>query len=143
MEIKLAPIEIQHVFANTGSAEINVILKYCDPVQMRQVDCTFSVRLRQPPLKKFSAFLRYKETRSANVIAARVALFDELLIQIDHIGDYDGVITEDRKSAFPALWKNQIIFTLFESSSNYDKILNPQCLRSRQKNINHGLQGGK
>lgn len=82
--------------------------------------------LREPTIKEWNEFTseRYpvgkRNQMKDNSSAARLSLFDKLLIRIENIEDDQGVITLETKDRIPARMKVQIIFDAFESGQDVD-----------------------
>ncbi len=80
------------------------------------------VTLRKPTNKELNEFLaaRYevgrKNRMKDNSHVARVELFDKLVVKIENLEDESGPVDAGRKEAFPANWKNDIVFKSFEDN---------------------------
>ncbi|HBR16831.1 MAG TPA: hypothetical protein DD725_04365 [Deltaproteobacteria bacterium] len=80
--------------------------------------------LRRPTNAEISDFFakRYKPTGKQGVkddsYAARIDLFDRLLMGVENLEDAEGKpITAERKEIIPAIWKYVVIFKNFEEGS--------------------------
>lgn len=69
--------------------------------------------LRNPTDQEYNDYYAERFEKN-NIVRARAALFDELLVEVENLEDDDGVIGIEQKDRIPAKLKAEAVFIAFD-----------------------------